>query len=225
MRIPTTLSLLVVSAAAGFANADIVQIDAQSAIFDAGQDVPTLDGLLPPGLSIPSGAVSMTLPTVTGEVRANPILPFAGPDGNTQLDDTNITSFNGISGILAPTTLPLLGVFLVNPHTGNENAPSRLDFHSFGYDFSSLTPLLGQTFFIGDGQTSTGLLQTFNVPDGATTLYLGLADAGFFTGAPGAYADNDGSFTADVQFQAVPAPGAIALLGLGGMMTIRRKRA
>jgi len=214
-----------VSAAAGFANADVVQIDARSAIFDAGMSAPTMDGLLPPELAIPTGAVSMTLPTVTGEVRAYPTLPFGGPDGNTQLGDTNITSFNGISGILAPTTLPLVGVFLANPHTGNENAPSRMDFNALGYDFASLSPILGQTFFIGDGQTSNALLQTFDVPAGATTLYLGLADAGFFTGAPGAYADNDGSFTADVQFQVVPAPGAIALLGLGGMMTIRRKRA
>lgn len=225
MRTTTKIALLTLAAAAGLAQADIVPVDAKAAIFDAGQAVPTLDGILPPELVIPDGAITMTVPSVTGEVRAFYNLTWAGPDGNSEtLNDTDINSFNGISGIVAPTTLPLIGVFLDDSHIGGESAPSRLDFYSIGYDFASLSPNLGQTFFIGDGWTSSSQLQSFNVPAGATKLYLGFADAGYFTGDPGAYIDNDGSFTADVQFQTVPAPGALALLGMGGLIASRRKR-
>ena len=226
MRTTTTIGLLALAAAAGLAQADIVNIDSKAAIFDAGQAAPTLDGVLPTELILPAGTVGMTVPSVTGEVRAFPNLTWAGPDGNANtLNDTDINSFNGISGILAPTTLPLLGVFLSDSHTGSESAPSRLDYNALGYDSVSMSPGLGQTFFIGDGWNAASDLQNFVVPGGATRLYLGLADAGYFTGDPGAYADNEGSFTADVQFQTVPAPGALALLGMGGLIAGRRKRA
>lgn len=224
MRKTGLIGLLVLSGAAGASWADVVLVDAKAAIFDAGRPEATLDGILPPGLGIPLGAVSMSLPEVTGLVRAHPVLRWGGPDGNsTTAYGTDINSYEGISGILHPRTLPLLGVFLTDAEPEGA-APARLDYYSIGDSFATFSPALGQSFFIGDGWAGGEVLQEFMIPEGATRLYLGLADAGYFTGDPGAYADNEGAFSADVRFNVVPAPGAAALLGLGGLMGIRRRR-
>src|SRR5262249_39942824 len=91
---------------------------------------------------------------------------------------------------------------------------------------------LNQTFFIGDGLTGTGSgsVQVFHVPDGATRLYLGFADAFFFQGDPGYYDDNTGSLTATFMVTAisgVPEPGSfmLALLGvtIGAVFYARRR--
>ena len=220
------IGIVALAGIAQIASADIVAVDAKSAIFDAGRAVPTLDGQLPPMVAVPDGADYVTLPEVTGLVRAHHKLEWAGPDGNTTtLNDTDISSFQGISGIVHPSTLPLVGVFLSDDLPEEGDTPSRLDFYDLGSSFASLSPEINQTFFIGDGWTDGAVLQQFMVPAGATRFFLGLADAGFFTGAPGAYADNEGAFTADVRFNIVPAPGAIALFGLGALVTVRRRRA
>lgn len=218
------LSVVALAGLASIASADIVTVDAKAAIFDAGRDTPTLDGLLAPGIAVPTGTAYVTVPEVTGLVRAHPALTWAGPDGNPDtLNDTDINSYAGISGIIHPNTLALLGVFLTDAPPENP-APDRLDFYDLTSNFTSLSPELGQAFFIGDGWTDGAVLQQFNVPAGATRLYLGLADAGWFTGDPGAYIDNEGSFDADVYFTAIPAPGSLALLGVGGFVTLRRRR-
>lgn len=209
---------------ASVASADVVQVDAKAAIFDAGRDVPTLDGQLPPMLEIPQGAYSMQFAEVTGLVRAHRSLQWAGPDGNdTTLNDTDINSYEGISGIVHPRTLPLVAVFL-GDDAPEGSAPARLDFYSIGSEFSSLSPVVGQSFFVGDGWNSAELAQEFMIPQGATRVFFGLADASYFTGEPGAYSDNDGWFSADVRFNLVPAPGSLALLGLGGLAVARRRR-
>jgi hypothetical protein len=43
---------------------------------------------------------------------------------------------------------------------------------------TTFTPLVGQTFFIGDGSTGTGsgAIQQFVVPTGTTPLFLGFAE-------------------------------------------------
>jgi hypothetical protein len=97
-------------------------------------------------------------------------------------------------------------------------APARLDFSStaLGTGFSSLSPLLNQTFFIGDGLTATGsgLQQEFYVPDTATRLFLGFIDGADFQGDPTFYSNNDGSLVAT--FSAVPEPATLAL-GIAGL--------
>jgi hypothetical protein len=62
------------------------------------------------------------------------------------------------------------------------------------------SPRLAQLFFIGDGR-ATRRLQRFEIPAGATRLYLGLADAFGFRGPPGNYDDNTGAFDVTVQFR------------------------
>ena len=106
----------------------------------------------------------------------------------------------------------LAGLFLDDSVPAG-TAPARLDFSStaLGTNFSSLSPLLNQTFFIGDGLTATGsgLQQQFSVPDTATRLFLGFIDGADFQGDPTFYSNNDGSFVAT--FSAVPEPTTLAL--------------
>jgi hypothetical protein len=155
------------------------------------------------------------------------------PDGIGSASSASITSLNGISGIQVPNAGFLAGVFVgsaISP-----TAPAGLDFTSsgLGTSFSSLNPLLQQAFFIGDGLTGdgTGATQTFYVPTGATTLYLGVADACGYNGSPNdCYTDNGGVFTVTANGAAggVPEPAAWAmmLIGFGGLgAAVRRRRA
>ena len=119
-----------------------------------------------------------------------------GPDGGTQCsgNGTDITSYKGISGVIhARKTMFLVGVFLTDAEPADP-APARLDF-SNNEAFATLAPVIGQTFFIGDGLTGTGAgtVQQFAVPDAATRLFLGFADGYGVHGSPGYYGDNSGS--------------------------------
>lgn len=102
-----------------------------------------------------------------------------------------------------------------------------------GIDFDALSPLLNQVFFIGDGRVGTdgtGQQQLFYAPDGATRLYLGIADSSGRSHpySPGAYGDNSGEFFADVNMSVVPEPSSV-LLGLTGFAAVavlaRRRQA
>lgn len=92
-----------------------------------------------------------------------------------------------------------------------------------------ITPLLGQIFYIGDGKNSADLFQTFIAPTGATRLVLGIPDGFGFNGAPGAYDDNDGSYSIRLGINEIPTkvpePGNLALLfmGLTGIWFGRRR--
>ncbi len=116
-----------------------------------------------------------------------------GPDGgNKCYTSTNVQSYRGISGIThSSKTMFLVGVFLTDAEPADP-APARLD-ASNADSTPTLQPLIAQTFFIGDGQTSAGVAQEFTIPTGATRLFLGIADAAGFSGAPGYYDDNSGS--------------------------------
>lgn len=135
-----------------------------------------------------------------------------GPDGETTWscaaspeatsfapDPMSITAVGSISGISsADGGGYLIGVFLADAvPTGPP--PATLDFTG-DRDFASLSPALGQTFFIGDGRTASGRPHRFHPPTGATRLYFGVADAWAFEGPPGFYADNSGSFQVAVRF-------------------------
>ena len=120
---------------------------------------------------------------------------FFLPDGNGT-SGSNLLPINGISGYMGPEG-PLVGVFLDDNIPDTENAPSTLDFTGagLGTDFSSLSPELGQVFFIGDGFDSFPAAQSFIAPAFATRLYLGIPDGYDFDGLPGYYDDNDGAFS------------------------------
>jgi hypothetical protein len=92
----------------------------------------------------------------------------------------------------------------------------------------SLSPALGQVFFIGDGVTNANVIQQFIAPALATRLFLGIPDGFAFVGVPGYYDDNDGSYRIRIginEIPTIPEPSTLLLLGGGllGMMLLRRK--
>ncbi|OPZ25589.1 MAG: hypothetical protein BWZ02_02394 [Lentisphaerae bacterium ADurb.BinA184] len=102
-------------------------------------------------------------------------------------------------------------MFYYNANPLWASPPPTLDFTaggSLGTNFDRLTPALGQVFFIGDGMAQTGgreaVVQEFVAPANATHLYIGIADAQGFSGAPGWYDDNLGDFYVTVSRQLHP---------------------
>jgi len=112
----------------------------------------------------------------------------SGPDGSTGGGTVSIQSYGGISGADIPGG-PICGLALAGVFTGTtppaDPAPVRLNFASgAGTSFTSLSPALNQTFFIGDGLTGTGTgtTQTFVVPQGARAIPRLLATTGTIRG-------------------------------------------
>lgn len=185
------------------------KVPATANIFAAGLDAPTAPGgggggVLPPVSVLPKGPSRVvTFPRVTG--RVNPISMYPdwnGPAGD-KIGPTDVRSFQGISGIVHRTNgMFLVGVFLTNAPPSNP-APPRLDFSAFdsadseqwvGQEFDKLAPEIGQTFLIGDGKG-----RTYVVPNQATRLFLGFADAYLYVGCPGWYGNNSGHLTVKVK--------------------------
>lgn len=115
---------------------------------------------------------------------------YFGADGGTYGYSTAISGAGAFSGISHKNRVMFLcGVFaseasgLDEPYdpddyTGKENEPTYW-------------PALNQVFFIGDGKTDDGTLQTFLVPNEAEVLYIGFADC--LSGPPSSYGDNAGT--------------------------------
>jgi hypothetical protein len=142
--------------------------------------------------------------------------PVYGVEGNDPTSD--LAALGAISGYQGPEGA-LVGVFLDANVPNAGAAPGTIDFRVAGAtDFTSISPGLGQVFFIGDGRDSLNNLQQFIAPGGATRLFLGIPDGFGFLGAPGAYEDNDGNFRARVVITPVPEASTtvpLAALGFG----------
>ncbi|HZV32985.1 MAG TPA: hypothetical protein VFB72_00280, partial [Verrucomicrobiae bacterium] len=186
--------------------------------------LPDGSGVAPLVFGLPTNATVLTIQSVTGLITLNGGTGSNDADGvlvsgtyNTGLPNGNSYSgpYGGISGITNKGAGALVGVF--EPAIAPTNpAPGTLDFTTIGTSFATLSPALDQVFFIGDGLTGdgTGTTQTFNVPAGAGRLVLGIADAGNFDGAPGAYGDNYGSFIVSFQVAtAAPLPTTVTWVG------------
>lgn len=141
--------------------------------------------------------------------------PLYGPDGGP-LPFAHVTGAeHGISDTYMDLN-SLAGVFLDDSQPDLTAAPIGLDFSGagIGEDFTTLSPLLKQVFFIGDGSTTALAAQTFVAPAGATRLFLASMDSQNNL-------NNIGSF--EVTVNAVPSPGAL-LLALVGLVACRRWR-
>ena len=185
-------------------------------------------GTSPVVVSLPANAVSMTF-TASGSITINSGGNYNDPDGIGSAQGIVNSGSSTISGISGAHAGFLAGAFLGS--TTPASLPANLDFSTS--NFASLSPMLNQAFFIGDGLTGdgTGSTQTFYVPTGATQLLLGLADACAYNGAPSCYADNSGSYSVTASITtaapaAVPEPATLLIFGLGllGLGAVTRRR-
>jgi hypothetical protein len=145
---------------------------------------------------------------------------FTGGTGNTNADGSNGGSYafysddganpglpqgtnttsgteHGISNIITPIN-SLNGVFLDNnpaddaADSNYSTTPTGTDYTSqTARDYTTLSPTLAQSFYIGTGETSTGTQQTIVVPKNATRLFLGTMDGH-------EWANNVGGFNATI---------------------------
>lgn len=128
------------------------------------------------GISIVPGT-TLTFDGVNGGANNFSSSTVYNADGNTGWVIENYRgNENGIANIKAPIN-SVIGVFLDDDVPPNHNYPPALDFSTASSrNFMSLKPRLRQPFFIGDGRTSTGEVQQFVVPEGATRLFIGTMD-------------------------------------------------
>ena len=125
-----------------------------------------------------SGGTVISITSATGSVTHGPLggcCQTTGPEGGTPFAHM-IGAQNGISNIIAPINA-LIGVFLGPDVPNGSAAPAALDFSSpASREYTTLSPLLKQVFFIGDGKTSGLQVQQIIAPAGATRLFLGTMD-------------------------------------------------
>jgi Flp pilus assembly protein TadG len=128
----------------------------------------------------------------------------AANPSDTQGTVTTSGTEHGISNIATPIN-SLNGVFMdqngatygadSTQETSESNppaTPSGLDFSTqAARDYTAIQPELNQSFFIGNGQTSSGVQQTIVVPNNAYTLFLGTMDGH-------EWSNNQGGFNATI---------------------------
>jgi hypothetical protein len=183
----------------------------------AGDSAPAQSPVQVTGVPILAGSILNF--STTGSVSFVP-----SPSGNSPDGDFNVgrSAENGIAGYNAPAN-SLVGVFLDNSLPTASAAPAALNFNTPGSTaYISLSPLLKQVFFIGDGLTGTGSgsQQSIVVPVGATRLFLGTVDGSGWN-------NNSGQFTVDVNSNAttaVPEPFTIIGTLVGGTAALRMRK-
>ena len=181
---------------------DAARVLGTASIYLAGKtELPEDHGLgtLPPSIDM-AQATTIRFDVVEGLVGCAGDAPAYGPDGGQcAATSTDVSASNGYSASKASNrTMYLVGVFPVAPDAAKEveaYVAPETDTET------RVAPNANQVFLIGDGKTADGSLQTFVKHEGATTLYLGFADAYAFQGEPSTYTDNQGhlrySYTLD----------------------------
>ena len=200
-------------ASGGGTNPGSVEVKGLADIWLAGQPDGTIlaagwprDDVAPANspVSVPVAAGSTLSILATGGT-SNVTTPCAGanPDGCGIADLSGYAHgpANALSSLVVPANA-LVGVF-VGAGVPSGTTPTGLVMLAPNA-FAILSPLMQQTFFIGDGLTGTGsgAVQQFVVPAGATQLFLGSSDA------EAANYDNFGEFMVTVSTLATGGGGA-----------------
>lgn len=224
----------------GFSSAASVVVNATDVIYAAGTqngEAATAGGTVPAAIIPINGGSTIVFTSVQGSITTGcasmegcitvdstttPV-NYNNPDGVGGLPaSSSSTGFGSISGITGPGAGYLVGVFLT---TGGPtgSAPPALNFVSGtpgNITFSTLAPALDQVFFVGDGLSGA----TFIAPPGASSLVLGISDSctgpgysGQYSGPPGCYGDNLGTFTVNytITLPSIPVPPSILLTLVG----------
>jgi Flp pilus assembly protein TadG len=97
--------------------------------------------------------------------------------GSNWWAQSNGNAEHGIANVTAPIA-SVIGVFLTDAQPDSTSAPAALDFSTLAeQQYTSISPLLKQPFFIGSGLCADGVtLKGIVVPPGATRLYIGCMD-------------------------------------------------
>lgn len=165
-------------------------------MWGAGHGVAPGGGALPPGIVLELGAGAIvTFTSVTGSMvhfGATPIPPD-GISGTLPLP-----SVGGIAGYSLPTRQRGMAAVFLGPAEPVDPAPAQLSFPDG--EFTSVSPAVGQMFYVGDGRNSASVVQSFVVPAGATRLFLGTTDL-CSNVMPGCFDDNSGSYTVTGQVE------------------------
>jgi hypothetical protein len=201
-------------------------------IWQAGDYADGSDGVPPAVYSFSAGSGQvLTFSSVTGLWTCSFITPEYGPDGTTGPCDNPgnaqdigpVGPFSGYQSV--DFTGALVGMFLGDDLPAS--APPTLTFYfndssqgGIQTNFTTLSPQIGQVFFIGDGLTGTGTgaVQVFDIPPTATYLYLGFVDAcnHVGSGVPGCYHDNEGSMSVTLMVVS-PEPDTLPLTAPCGL--------
>ena len=117
--------------------------------------------------------------STNGTTSWNSVTGSGTSTANADGDATYIAgqaAVNGLNTTYAPLNA-MMGVFIDDSAPTSSAMASPMDFSTAtSRDFSTLSPGLKQVFFIGDALDSSGQLQTFIAPHGATRLYVGTMD-------------------------------------------------
>jgi hypothetical protein len=127
------------------------------------------------GLTLqPAAAIYIS---ASGAAAVSPISGTTGPDGSSIDIVTHVTQ-NGIAASTGPAP-GLAGVFLTASAPDQSVTPAATTFSGSGLNYSSVSPLSKQVFFVGNGiNESTSTAQRIITPADATRLYFGVYDTG-----------------------------------------------